>query len=104
MDDCNGAASCSRQEREQFVNFANTFHPAVKFPWTISDTSLSFLDLSVSNSGNHLTTDSHNYFDYISSYPSSCKNAIPYSQFLCICSQDVVFHSRTSQISSYFRD
>eukprot|EP00061_Rhincodon_typus_P001523 g15017.t1 len=48
IDDCFGATSWSHEELEQFVNFTNTFHPNLKFTWTISDTSLYFLDLSVS--------------------------------------------------------
>eukprot|EP00061_Rhincodon_typus_P019205 g9868.t1 len=47
-DDCISSASCSHEEFEQFIHFANTFHSNLKFTWTISDTSLSFLDLSVS--------------------------------------------------------
>eukprot|EP00061_Rhincodon_typus_P018319 g47443.t1 len=47
-DDCISGASCSCEELEQFINFTNTFHPKFKFTWTISDTSLSFLDLFVS--------------------------------------------------------
>eukprot|EP00061_Rhincodon_typus_P003596 g20477.t1 len=108
IDDCIGAASCSHEELEQFINFTNTFQPNLKFTWTISDTSLSFLDVSVSISGDHLETDnyfkptdSHSYLEYNFSHPPSCKNAIPYSQFLhlrCICSQDEAFLSRTSQM------
>eukprot|EP00061_Rhincodon_typus_P001656 g15387.t1 len=45
-------ASCSHEELKQFINFTNTFHHALKFTWTISDTSLPFLDLSISISGN----------------------------------------------------
>eukprot|EP00061_Rhincodon_typus_P007009 g28252.t1 len=114
IDDCFGAASCSHEELEQFINFTKTFHPNLKFTWTISDTTLSFLDLSVSLSGDHFETDiylkptdSHRYLDYTSSHPPSCKNANPYSQFLRlrrVCSQDGAFHSRTSQTSSYFKD
>eukprot|EP00061_Rhincodon_typus_P015005 g42439.t1 len=109
IDNCIGAASCSHKELEQFINFTNTIHPNLKFTRTISDTSLSFLDLSVSISGDHLetdiyfkTTDSHSYLDYTSSHPPSFKNVILYSQFLClrrICSQDEAFHSRVSQMS-----
>eukprot|EP00061_Rhincodon_typus_P002644 g18105.t1 len=109
IDDCVSTASCSHKELQQFINFTNTLHPDHKFTWSIPDTSLSFLDLSVSISGDHLETDtyfkstnSHSYLDYASSHPPSCKNAIPYSQFLRfrgICSQDEVFHSRTSQMS-----
>ncbi|XP_059505628.1 uncharacterized protein LOC132210209 [Stegostoma tigrinum] len=91
IDDCIGITSCSHKALEQFIHFTNTFHTNLRFIWTISDTSLSFLDLSVSISGNHLETDihfksitSHSYLEYTSSHPASCKNAIPYSQFLCL--------------------
>eukprot|EP00061_Rhincodon_typus_P000810 g12821.t1 len=89
IDDCIGAASCSHEELKQFIHFPNTFHPKLKFSWTICDTSLSFLGLSVFISGNYLETDiyfkptdSYSYLDYTSSHPPSCKNAILYSQFL----------------------
>eukprot|EP00061_Rhincodon_typus_P002900 g18773.t1 len=48
IDDCISAALCFHEEFEQFIHPTNTFHPKLKFTWTISDTSLSFLDLSVS--------------------------------------------------------
>eukprot|EP00061_Rhincodon_typus_P006301 g26810.t1 len=48
IDDCIGAASCSDEELNQFINFANTFHCTLKFTRIISDTSVLFLDLSVS--------------------------------------------------------
>eukprot|EP00061_Rhincodon_typus_P000021 g10101.t1 len=48
IDDCIGATLCSHEELEQFIHFTNTFQPNLMFTWTISDTSLSFLDLSVS--------------------------------------------------------
>eukprot|EP00061_Rhincodon_typus_P005066 g24097.t1 len=87
FDDSTSIASQSHEELEQFINFTNMFH--LKFNWTISDTSLSFLNLSVSISGDRLetdiyfkSTDSHSYLDYTSSHPPSCKNAILYSQFL----------------------
>eukprot|EP00061_Rhincodon_typus_P016698 g45049.t1 len=43
IDDCIGTASCSHEELKQFIHFINIFHPNLKFTWTISDTSLSFL-------------------------------------------------------------
>eukprot|EP00061_Rhincodon_typus_P006237 g26669.t1 len=85
IDNCIDAASCSHEELEQFSNFTNNFHLNLKFTWTISDSSLSFLDLSISNSCERLKTNiyfkptgSHSYLDYTSSHPPSCKNAIPY--------------------------
>eukprot|EP00061_Rhincodon_typus_P002283 g17082.t1 len=82
----------------------------LKCTWTISDTSLSFLGLSVSTSGNHLETDI--YFKPTDSHsyllsPTFLQDCYPLSQFLCprrICSQDEGFHSRTSQMSSFFKD
>eukprot|EP00061_Rhincodon_typus_P000027 g10148.t1 len=59
IDDCVGTVSCSHEELNQFIQFTNTFHPNLKFTWNISDTFLSFLDLSVFISGNHLETDIH---------------------------------------------
>eukprot|EP00061_Rhincodon_typus_P002967 g18951.t1 len=57
IDDCICANLCSHKELKQFINFTNTFHPNLKFTWTISDASLSFVDLSVSISGDRLKTD-----------------------------------------------
>eukprot|EP00061_Rhincodon_typus_P006267 g26732.t1 len=106
---CINAASCSCEELEQFINFTDTFHTALKFIWTTSDTSFSSLDLSICISGNRLITnihfkpiDSHSYLSYTSSHPPSLKNV-----FLCllrICSQDEEFYAMTSQIYSYFGD
>eukprot|EP00061_Rhincodon_typus_P009506 g33070.t1 len=46
IDDCiSAASSSSHEELEQFINFINTFRRTLKISWTISDTSLSFLDL-----------------------------------------------------------
>eukprot|EP00061_Rhincodon_typus_P003784 g20949.t1 len=46
IDDCiSAASSSSHEELELFINFINTFHRNLKISWTISDTSLSFLDL-----------------------------------------------------------
>eukprot|EP00061_Rhincodon_typus_P002398 g17457.t1 len=113
IDDCVSTALCSNEKLEQFINFTNTFHPNLKFTWTIFGTSLSFLDISVSISGDCIETDiyfkptdSHSKLDYTSSHPPSRKNVFLYSQFLRlrrVCSQDGVFHSRTSQMSSYFK-
>ncbi|XP_059807711.1 uncharacterized protein LOC132381986 [Hypanus sabinus] len=113
IDDYIGAASCKHAELVDFINFVSNFHAALKFTWSISDTSLPFLDLSVSISGDGLSTDiyykptdSHSYLDYSSSHPVSIKNAIPFLQFLrlrFICSQDEAFHSRTKEMSSFFK-
>ena len=101
IDDCIGATSSSREDLNQFITAVNSFHPALKYTWEISDTSLAFLDIKVSIEGNGLCTsvyykptDSHSYLLYLSSHPSHVKNSIPYSQFLRLrhlCSDDSDF-------------
>ena len=71
----------------QFITAVNSFHPALKYTWEISDTSLAFLDINVSVEGNGLCTSVHykptdSHLLYSSSHPSHVKNSIPYSQFL----------------------
>ncbi|XP_067871058.1 uncharacterized protein [Heterodontus francisci] len=49
--------------------------------------------------------DSHSFLDYTSSHPASCKDTIPFSQFLPlrrICSDDATFHDSASDMSSFF--
>ena len=95
---CIGAISSSREELNCFITSVNSFHPALKYTWEISETSLAFLDIKVSISGNGLCTsvhykptDSHSYLLHTSSHPFHVKNSIPYSQFLRLrrlCSDD----------------
>ena len=58
-------------ELDQFIIAVNSFHPALKYTWEISETSLAFLDIKVSVEGNGLCssvhykpTDSHSYLLY----------------------------------------
>ena len=44
IGDCIGATSSTREELTQFITAVNSFHPALKYTWEISDDSLSFLD------------------------------------------------------------
>eukprot|EP00061_Rhincodon_typus_P018233 g47332.t1 len=58
-DDITNAASLSHPEFEKVINFASSFHPVLTFTWSISDSSLPFLDISVSIYGNRLATNIH---------------------------------------------
>ena len=51
IDDCFGATSSTREELNQFITAVNSFYPALKYTWEISDTSLAFLDIKVSIEG-----------------------------------------------------
>ena len=59
IDDCIGAISSSREELDQFITSVNSFHLALKYTWDILETSLAFLDIKVSISGNVLCTIVH---------------------------------------------
>ena len=85
---------------------------AFKYTWEISETSLAFLDIKVSISGNSLCTsvhykptDSHSYLLHSSSHPSHVKNSIPYSQFLRLrrlCSDDSDFSNKSKEMCQFF--
>ena len=105
IDDCFGATSCSRQELDYFTASVNSFHPALKYTWVVSECSIAFLDINVSISGNQLSTsvhykptDSLSYLMHSSSHPAQVKNSIPYSQFLRLgrlCSDDTDFSEKS---------
>ena len=112
IDDCIGAISSSSEELNRFITSVNSFHPALKYTWEISETSLAFLDIKVSINGNGLRisvhykpTDSHSYLLHSSSHPSHVKNAIPYSQFLRLrrlCSDDSDFSNKSQEMCQFF--
>ena len=114
IDDCLGATSCTKEELERFICFVNSFHPALKFTWEISETSVTFLDIHISVQDNKLATsvhykptDSHSYLLYSSSHPSHVKDSIPYSQFLRLrrlCSEDSDFNSKCDEMSNFFSE
>ena len=111
IDDCFGATSSTREELNQFRTAVNSFYPALKYTWEISDTSLAFLDIKVSIEGDGLCTsvhykptDSQSYL-YSSSHPSHVKNSIPYSQFLRLrrlCSDHSDFSLKSEEICNFF--
>ncbi|XP_033117883.1 uncharacterized protein LOC117117624 [Anneissia japonica] len=112
IDDCVGAASCSYDELTNFINYMNSFHPAIKFTHEISYTNVTFLDIDVSIKGSTLSTsvyykptDAHTYLNYESSHPPKCKDSIPYSQLVRlrrICKQDDDFKTRAKEMMSFF--
>ena len=92
---------------QPFCYFRQFFSPSSKIYREISETSLAFLDIKVSISGNGLCTsvqykptDSHSYFLH-----SSSQNAIPYSQFLRLrhlCSDDSDFSNKSKEMCQFF--
>ena len=113
IDDYFGATTLSNDELNQFLNFADQYHPSIGFTNTVSDVSVDFLDISVKRSDTAITTsihykvtDSHSYLLYSSSHPKKCKDAIPYSQLLRLrrlCSDTEEFHQEKGKMLDFFR-
>ena len=96
-----------------FVDALNSFHPSIKFTYTISSEKVNFLDVTVSKSDNldFVTevyvkpTNIHQYVEYSSCHPKSCKNGIPFSQckrYRRIISDDDKFDESVSQLRDFF--
>ena len=84
IDGIVGAASCRQDELEDIIMHASTFHPALHFTHTISQSLIPFLDITLSVSGSRVGTsihykdiDTHNYLHYTSSHCKHCKMVFP---------------------------
>ena len=103
----------SLAELEDFINRLNSFHPTIKFTHTVSDTSVSFLDVNISKNVDstlstdiHIkSTDVHQYLHFSSCHPRKCKESIPYSQakrFRRIISDDYSFQGSLDELKGHF--
>ena len=54
-----GATSSSREELNLFITSVNSFYPALKYTWEISEHSLAFLDIKLSINDNGLSISVH---------------------------------------------
>ena len=98
IDDVICLFSCPPPLIIKFIKFANSIHPTIKFTYTMSKHSVSFLDtrLILKNGTLHTTlhvkaTDSHAFLHFSSCHPRHCINAIPYGQairIIRICSSN----------------
>ena len=78
----------SLESLHSFIDGLNSFHPSIKFTYSISTKKVNFLGVAVSKSENLdfvtdvyvKSTNVHQYVEYSSCHPKSCKNGIPYSQ------------------------
>ena len=112
IDDIVGAASCPEEELQSFIDHLTNFNSSIKYTYTISSNTVTFLDLQLTIDNNHIKscvhfkpTDSHNYLLYSSSHPPSCKQSIPFSQLLRIkrcCSDNDDVITISNQVTNYF--
>ena len=97
---------------DKFVRKLNERHQTIKFTSEISNTSINFLDATVSKQGTKLSiksytkpTDANNYLLYNSCHPQHCKDSLPYSQFLRIrrlCSNLEDFDAKIIDMGKHF--
>ena len=92
----------------------NSCHKTIKFTADISPTQATFLDTTIGVTPDRSLqstlytkpTDSHNYLLYSSCHPRSCRDSIPYSQFLRvrrICSLESDFQTNALTLASHFK-
>ena len=75
------------EKLKEFFSYLNSCHPTIKFTMDYSDTTINFLDVSVTKNSTKLSTDLivkdtdfHKYLHATSCHPYSCKKFIPYGQ------------------------
>ena len=99
------------EKLKEFIEHLNEKHPTIKFTAEWSQTSINFLDVTVSLIGGKITTDlyvkptdSHQYLHSSSCHPYHCKKGIPYSQALRlnrICSDPSSFDRRCNDLEKW---
>ncbi len=102
----------SEEELHNFVKHMNECTTFFTFTMDASRESVTFLDTRISIENNLLIadlyckpTDSHNFLYYSSAHPKSCKDSIPYSQFLRIrriCSKYDDFYKHCINLCAHF--
>ena len=104
IDDVVGIAWCSRVELEEYIAFVSKFYTALQFTYTISETELPFLGISLRISGDRIRI-SIQYKAYDSSHSRHCNESLPYSQLLRlrrICSEQADFLNKAQEMASFF--
>ncbi len=113
LDDIFMIWNYSLEDLYDFIDCLNKLHPTIKFTFNVSNTKVSFLDVEVvKNENNDIATmvhvkntNIHQYVEYSSCHPKSCKDGIPYSQakrYRRIISDDNIFKSSLTELGQHF--
>ena len=103
----------SLESLHSFIDALDSFHPTIKFTYTISSKEVNFLDVTVTKSDNLdfvtevyvKSTNIYQYVEYSSCHPKPCKDGIPFSQckrYRRIISDDAKFSESVSQLRDFF--
>ena len=102
----------AEEKLDEFITHINSSHNTIKFTHEFSDSSISFLDVTVLlNKNNQISTDlyvkstdTHQYLLHTSCHPNHVKKSIPFSLALRIrriCSTAEKFKQRTSELLEF---
>ena len=103
----------SLESLHSFIEALNSIHSSIKFTYSIFTKKINFLDVTVSKSENLdfvtdvyvKSTNVHQYVEYSSCHPKSCKNGIPSCQgkrYRRIISNDTKFQENILQLRISF--
>ena len=103
----------SEKELLGFIEYLNNIHPSRIISYHYSDENVTFLDEDISKNRDDIldtsvhvkTTNNHQYIEYSSCHPVSCKTGIPFSQtkrYRRIISDDETFEKELENLKSYF--
>ena len=104
----------SEEDLHNFVSKLNNFHETIKFTYSFSKEEATFLDVNIKKKNNELetsvhekVTNCHQYIEFSSCHPLSCKKGIPYSQakrYRRITSDNDCFENELSTLKEYFNE
>ena len=103
----------SEQDFHDFISKINNYHDTIKFTFNYSNQVATFLDVNIKmkeygeldTSVHEKVTNCHQYIEFVSCHPLSCKQGIPYSQakrYRRITSDNTCFEKYLDRLKKYF--
>ena len=113
LDDIFLICEYSEEELLDFIKYLNNAHPSIIFTYQYSSEKATFLDVDIYKNNDGILgtsvhvrkTKNHQYIEYSSCHPISCKKGIPFSQakrYRRIISDDETFEKELGKLKSYF--
>ena len=104
----------SEEQLLKFLDKINHYHETIKFTYSYSKTEVVFLDVKLEKSDDGILktsvyekdTNVHQYIEFSSCHPLSCKKGIPFSQakrYRRIISNDDCFKQNLDRLKTYFQ-
>jgi hypothetical protein len=111
IDDVFGISTLPKDKLDKYLNHVKEFHPALQYTCVVAK-EVDMLDVTLKVTGVKIEstlfckpTNTHAYLRYDSSHPTSCKDNIPFSQYLRIrriCSNIDEYNTQSAMITAHF--